>query len=187
MDLWSKIATADANLPLDTSRLVFVNTAERGKLELWMYTNNRNVMYRAVRHYRQGCTYICFCGVQDVSHLQITVLTQQGHHGPYTMHDFQTDTYANSMMNVSLYANNCSPRADALTSETMWAATLQTRGIPEELKFQCRNEPGLTLRFRFPPVRMVNVRTGEQFLSCKYPGQHGALLDYHLEMNTESD
>ena len=166
MDLWSKIATADANLPLDTSRLVFVNTAERGKLELWMYTTNRNEVYRAVRHYRQGCNYICFCGIEGVSHLQVKVLTQQGHHGPYTMHDFQSDVYKNTIVNVSLYATNCSPRADSLTSETFRAATLQTRGISEDVKFQCRNEPELTLRFRFPPVRMVNIRTGEQFLSC---------------------
>jgi hypothetical protein len=187
MDLWNKISTADSSLDKDTSRIVFINTALRGKLELMLFTTNRNVLYTAATYCRQGCSYICFCGIQNISHLQITVRTQQWANGPYILHDYQADYYENAIVNVSLHAQNCSPRADDLVSETLRLGTLQIRHISDALKFQVRNECPDSLRFRFPTARMTDIRTGVQTLSCSDPWKHGKSLDFHLDMNVESD
>ena len=178
MNLWDTIATVDSELSPNTCRIVFVNTALLGKLKLLIFTTGHKLAYTGELMYTQGCSYLCFCNIPDISYIQTTVYTQQGENGPYTMYDFYSEYYNNSIVNVSLYAENCTPMDDWLVMESSRAETLHTRGIAEQLKFQCRNEPSTTFRFMYTPVVTTNCTNRVQLWSCSNPAKHGKLFDY---------
>jgi hypothetical protein len=91
MEMLAKIGKADSSLAENQGRVVFVNTAQRARINFFMRRSTTGTYYTGVRHLRPGCAYICMCNLEDIVSVQFTVYTEPMPGWEYTLDNYQVD------------------------------------------------------------------------------------------------
>jgi len=186
MEMLAKIGKADSGLAANQGRVVFVNTAQRARINFFMRRSKTGTYYTGVRHLRPGCAYICMCNLEDIVDVQFTVYTEPMPGWDYTLDNYQVDFEGNCAAIVSLYAANCTPRADATISDTLTLQELCVRQVPRAFVRQIQSEPELCTRFRHTNVIVESTDTGNRRYTCSRPDVHGRYLNYNYSPPQEA-
>ncbi len=91
MEILAKIGEADSRLAANQGRVLFVNTAQRARIDFFIRRSKPGTFYHGVRHLRPGCAYICMCNLDDIVSVQFAVYTEPMPGWDYSMDNHQVD------------------------------------------------------------------------------------------------